>query len=104
MSADVIELPLCIGPDHPSLAGHFPGRPVVPGVVLLDQVAAALEQAGCAPLRRLDAVKFLAPLAPGEHARLRLDGSAGRVRFRIDCGARAIVRGEATLADPEPAP
>jgi 3-hydroxymyristoyl/3-hydroxydecanoyl-(acyl carrier protein) dehydratase len=29
--------------DHPSLPGHFPGRPVVPGVVLLDRVVAAIE-------------------------------------------------------------
>ena len=31
--------------DHPSLPGHFPGRPVVPGVVLLDRVLAAIEAA-----------------------------------------------------------
>src|SRR5207248_713819 len=28
--------------DHPSLAGHFPNAPIAPGVVVLDEVAAAL--------------------------------------------------------------
>ena len=31
--------------DHPALPGHFPGRPVVPGVVVLDRVLAAIESA-----------------------------------------------------------
>ena len=31
--------------DEPFLAGHFPGRPVVPGVLVLDHVFQALEQA-----------------------------------------------------------
>lgn len=35
---------LRIGADHPCLPGHFPGRPVVPGVVLLDRVAALAER------------------------------------------------------------
>lgn len=29
---------LTIDQNHPSLAGHFPGNPIVPGVVILDQV------------------------------------------------------------------
>ena len=30
--------------NHPSLPGHFPGAPLVPGVVILDEVIAALAE------------------------------------------------------------
>jgi 3-hydroxyacyl-[acyl-carrier-protein] dehydratase len=38
------EIRRAIPADHPSLAGHFPGAPVVPGVVILDEIAAALAE------------------------------------------------------------
>jgi len=92
-----------IAADHPSLPGHFPGRPVVPGVVLLDRVLDAIEQAG-APLGalRLPQVKFLQPLLPDEPARIewladRADPNreAGpRWRFRILRGDDLIASGE----------
>lgn len=75
--------------DHPSLPGHFPGRPVVPGVVLLDRVFAAIEAAhGPLAAAQLPQVKFLQPLLPGEPARVELDSSAAqagsrRWRFRV---------------------
>ena len=31
--------------DHPCLPGHFPGRPIVPAVLVLDEVRAAIEAA-----------------------------------------------------------
>ena len=40
MTFEVLRL---IHADHPSLPGHFPGAPLVPGVVILDEVIAALE-------------------------------------------------------------
>jgi 3-hydroxyacyl-[acyl-carrier-protein] dehydratase len=71
--------------DHPSLPGHFPGRPLVPGVVLLDRVLDAIEaRDGVLPAAlRLPQVKFLRPLLPGEPARIELEGEAPRWRFRV---------------------
>jgi 3-hydroxymyristoyl/3-hydroxydecanoyl-(acyl carrier protein) dehydratase len=83
--------------DHPSLPGHFPGDPIVPGVVLLDRIAAAIERDGGA-LRRILSVKFLAPLRPGEQAALTLQRDGARVRFRIERDGVAILGGEGELA------
>ena len=86
-----------IGHDHPSLPGHFPGRPVVPGVVVLDRVVAALERAhGPLPPLRLPQAKFLQPLLPGEAARIEFEPVAmadggRRWRFRV-------LRRDATIA------
>jgi 3-hydroxyacyl-[acyl-carrier-protein] dehydratase len=73
-----------VTPDHPSLPGHFPGHPVVPGVVLLDQVLAAIEAThGPLGALRLPQVKFMQPLLPGERADVELEGDAPRWRFRV---------------------
>lgn len=70
--------------DHPSLPGHFPGRPIVPGVVLLDRVIDAIEtDNGPLPPLRLPQVKFLKPLLPDEAASVELLGEAPRWRFRV---------------------
>ncbi|TKR30363.1 beta-hydroxyacyl-ACP dehydratase [Luteimonas gilva] len=81
--------------DHPSLPGHFPGRPVVPGVVLLDRVLEAIEAEG-APVGalRLPQAKFLRPLLPEETARIELQTQERRWRFRIFRGDELIASGE----------
>ena len=83
--------------DHPSLPGHFPGRPVVPGVVLIDRVLDAIEAAhGPLGALRLPQVKFVQPLLPNEIARIELDGEAPRWRFRVLRGDTLLASGEVT--------
>lgn len=97
-----------IAHDHPSLPGHFPGRPIVPGVVVLDRVIAAIEAAhgNIGPLR-LPQAKFLQPLLPGETARIDIepiivDATAtdvpSRWKFRVLRGDVAIATGEVQAA------
>ncbi len=62
-----------ISADHPCLPGHFPGQPIVPGVVVLDRVLAAIEaQHGALGALRMPQVKFLQPLLPEQTARIEL--------------------------------
>ena len=99
--AATISARIHIPAQHSSLPGHFPGHPIVPGVVLLDCIAAALERAGFGPLRRIHAVKFLAPLLPEQVAQLTATRIGARVSFRIDCEGTSILRGDGELGEGE---
>ena len=80
-----------IGADHPALPGHFPGRPVVPGVVLLDEVLACLP-----PDARLVTVKFTAPVGPQTEVEVQSGSdAAGRIAFACFAGGRTILHGTA---------
>lgn len=94
---------LVVQADHPALSGHFPGNPVVPGVLLLDRVLEALEAVTCQPvrLRRLRHVKFLAPLLPGEVAEISIEASVDLLTFAVHRSDQAIATGTFELEDGE---
>ncbi len=107
----------CIPDDHPSLPGHFPGRPIVPGVVLLDAAfALILAQHPGRSVTGVPSVKFTHPVRPGEHVSVLLgalrnrtcdlrgprsscgDG-AERAAFACAVGGQDVLRGVLTLGE-----
>jgi 3-hydroxymyristoyl/3-hydroxydecanoyl-(acyl carrier protein) dehydratase len=83
--------------DHPSLPGHFPGAPLVPGVVILDEVVAALDEwRQDSQLTGVPHVKFLAPLEPDQRFTISFSAAskkAGQVSFCCRAEKRVIAEG-----------
>ena len=69
--------------DHPALAGHFPGNPVYPGVVLLDAAIGTIESHFGASARSIPVAKFHAPVRPGMTLVLGAELDNGEVRFEL---------------------
>ena len=81
---------------HRALPGHFPGQPLVPGVLLLEQVALALRAWRGLRLARVLDAKFMTPLLPDQSAQLQLtdtDGADSRIRFVIRRDGMTLARG-----------
>jgi 3-hydroxymyristoyl/3-hydroxydecanoyl-(acyl carrier protein) dehydratase len=75
-----------ISEEHPAFAGHFPNAPVLPGVLLLDEILRALGHDYIAtPLQwRIASAKFLKPVGPGEELKVELESLPnGSVRFNV---------------------
>lgn len=87
-----------IAASHPALPGHFPDKPVVPGVVLLERIAAAVDSGFGTYIAGLPQAKFLHPLRPGEDAELRIEREGATARFSIRHGQEIVARGTLELA------
>lgn len=100
---------LAISKDHPALPGHFPGHPVVPGVLVLDEVIETLREQysqNVVIITGLPAVKLFSPLFPEEELTISVEPedletavftcrvgnrvvASGSIRFRLIEGSRA---------------
>ncbi len=96
------EQTLAFAADHPAFAGHFPGAPIVPVVLLLDAALQAL-QVHCVAVREVASAKFLSPVGPDQPVRLVCEvTAAGRVRFDITGGQGQPVAAGQLQVEPGP--
>ena len=96
-----------VDPANPIFAGHFPAKPILPGVLLIEAMAqtagvmlgSAAPQAsdkpnkGVALLAAVNRFKFLKPVTPGQELRIetRKMTEAGRMAY---IGGTVLVYGE----------
>ena len=89
--------------DHPACVGHFPGTPILPGVVLLDRALHSIADALGITLEHceISSVKFLSPVIPGDELEIQHRLSAnGTLYFDIKVGQRKVASGSITPVTP----
>jgi 3-hydroxymyristoyl/3-hydroxydecanoyl-(acyl carrier protein) dehydratase len=85
-----------IATDHPAYDGHFPGHPLLPGVVLLAEAIAAIESHAARPAGGwvVENAKFLLPVEPGTPLTFSHDALAsGAVRFEVRSPSGVVASG-----------
>jgi 3-hydroxyacyl-[acyl-carrier-protein] dehydratase len=91
---NTITLP--VSEQHPAFAGHFPSDPLLPGVVLLDEMLHAVGDTAGEWV--VSSAKFLHPVRPGETLTLAHDVLAsGSIRCVIRSAAAGALVATATL-------
>jgi len=97
---------ITLAPDAPYFAGHFPGRPILPGVVELALMAeAAAHLAGRdAPLHTIPYARLRHVVVPGDRLELGVRKSAaGRIRVDVTRGDAVVANASLELGAPRPA-
>lgn len=106
---------LLIDPDEACFAGHYPGFPILPGVLLIDTVDRSVRRyavscdIGPIELIEVRSVRFLAPVFPGDEVTadctVKATGAvlAVNARCAIGHGAAASVRLRYRVRDAVPA-
>lgn len=96
---------LHIAADHPAYAGHFPGFPLLPGAVLLDEVLREIARARGIDLTEwfVATAKFLQIVRPGTTLTVQHSASGtAAIRFAILSGTATVASGTLSAVHPEP--
>ena len=93
--------------DDPHLQGHFPGNPLVPGVLLVEAMAQTagvlLPEGSSAVLAQIKEARFRRPVVPGDQVRIEAEhrtglGTLHRFTLRASVGGFLVAEAEIVLA------
>ena len=95
-----------VATDHPALAGHFPGNPIVPGALIVEEVLRAVEEyRGRIRLKRVVSLKFTSPLRPGEVFSVTLNETDdSHIDFECSSEGRTLASGRLMVEPGQGAP
>ncbi|MFM0649050.1 AMP-binding protein [Paraburkholderia bryophila] len=103
-SGDTLHYDLRVPPTLVHFAGHFPGLPILPGVVQVDWAIrlAADHVTAARAIASIDRLKFMAPVAPGAVLKLTLahDAERRRVQFVYKLSGRECASGVIVYREP----
>ena len=103
MPAAPVRTTLAVPRDHPAYEGHFPGHPILPAVVVLAEVVAAVAAATGTDARawEISNAKFPAAVEPGMELTLAHEATAsGNIAFEVRTAHAVVASG--TLARHQP--
>ncbi len=105
-----------IEPENPILTGHFPAKPILPGVLLLEAMAqtagvmlgtaapqaAEKNRGGVALLAAVNRFKFFKPVTPGQELRIETKklteaGQMAYIEGTVWVGAEIVAKGELSV-------
>lgn len=93
----VSELVLQFALDHPCGAGHFPGNPIIPGALLLDEVLNCIARSvDLSPNRtwQVKSAKFPQPVRPGDSVHISYAQIVnGEIRFECTVSNNKVMLG-----------
>ena len=86
--------------DDPTGPGHFPGNPIIPGALLLDELVSAIVSAGWRG--EIDTAKFHHPVRPGETITVTSRTDDGKTRFecRLTGSGQLVLSGALRSTSP----
>jgi 3-hydroxyacyl-[acyl-carrier-protein] dehydratase len=90
--------------NDPNLRDHFPGNPLMPGVLLLEAMAQTagllLSEGSSAVLAQIKEARFRRPVVPGDQLRIeavRVMALGGLRRFEVKASVDGVAAAEAEL-------
>jgi 3-hydroxyacyl-[acyl-carrier-protein] dehydratase len=90
----VLEAEFLFSAGCPVFSGHFPDKPILPGIAQITAAACTAGRGRLLPVRLIERCKFLRPVPPGETLRVRVEAGtrAGSGAWRREDGLRVTAR------------